>query len=118
MSHGTQDQYTTFLKEQHHASADLPVLVAVIYNIGAMLGGVVMGGLSEFIGRRRTVVTCALLALPIVPLFAFPSNIALLTALVTWLGPENRGASFGETLGPAEGALRRRSRVRERTSAG
>lgn len=178
MSHGTQDQYPTFLKEQHHASADLAVLVAVIYNIGALCGGVTIGAMSESIGRRKAVLWTTLLALPVVPLFAFSPSIGLLalgafimqflvqgawgvipahlselspdeirgfypgvtyqlgnllaainlplqtrladhydqnfglgmaivivpvlvlTALVTWLGPENRGAQLGEISAP------------------
>ena len=79
MSHGTQDLYPTFLKEQHGASPDTAVVVALIYNVGAFIGGAVMGAFSERIGRRATVVICALLALPVVPLFAFSSTIAMLT---------------------------------------
>jgi SHS family lactate transporter-like MFS transporter len=39
MSHGTQDLHPTFLEEQHGFSPDLTVLVAVIYNVGAIIGG-------------------------------------------------------------------------------
>ena len=78
MSHGTQDQYPTFLKEQHHYSANLAVLVAVIYNVGALIGGVTIGAWSQVVGRRRAVVTVTLLALPIVPLFAFSSTLGLI----------------------------------------
>jgi SHS family lactate transporter-like MFS transporter len=78
MSHGTQDQYPTFLKDGHGFSADTAVLVAVVYNIGALIGGVTMGALSESFGRKRTVILCAICALPIVPLFALPSALALL----------------------------------------
>jgi MFS family permease len=128
MSHGTQDQYPTFLKEQHRTSADLAVLVAVIYNLGALCGGMTIGALSQSIGRRKAVVWTTLLALPVVPLFAFSPTIGLLaainlplqtrlaghfdenfgmgmavvivpvlilTALVTWVVPENRKAELG-----------------------
>ncbi|HEX9343464.1 MAG TPA: MFS transporter [Actinomycetota bacterium] len=78
MSHGTQDQYPTFLKTQHHYSADLAVLVAVIYNLGALCGGITIGALSESIGRRKAVVWVTLLALPVVPLFAFSSVLGLI----------------------------------------
>ncbi len=79
MSHGTQDLYPTFLKAQHHASAGLAVVIAIIYNIGALIGGVIGGALSERFGRRRVVVVMALLALPVVPLFAFSASLGLLT---------------------------------------
>jgi SHS family lactate transporter-like MFS transporter len=70
MSHGTQDVYPTFLKEGLHFSADAALGIAVVYNIGAIVGGTVAGGLSQRFGRRRTIVVAAVLGLPIVPLFA------------------------------------------------
>jgi len=70
-SHGTQDLYPTFLQVQHHLSPQVVGAIAVIYNIGAILGGIVFGTLSEAIGRRRAIVIAALLALPVIPLWAF-----------------------------------------------
>jgi SHS family lactate transporter-like MFS transporter len=64
MSHGTQDQYPTFLKDGHGFSPDTAVLVAVVYNIGALIGGVTMDAFSEGFGRKRTVILCAVCALP------------------------------------------------------
>jgi SHS family lactate transporter-like MFS transporter len=78
MSHGVQDLYPTFLRMQHHATANQAVLVAIIYNIGAILGGALMGGLSERLGRRRAIIVSAALALPFVPLLGLPSSLALL----------------------------------------
>ena len=78
MSHGTQDVYPTFLKEGIHLSPTTATWIAVIYNIGAMIGGMTVGGLSQRFGRRRMIVVCALLGLPIVPLFAFSTTAALL----------------------------------------
>ena len=74
MSHGTQDVYPTFLKEGLHFSGDAALGIAVVYNIGAIIGGTVMGGVSQRAGRRRTIVFCALLGLPIVPLFALSTQ--------------------------------------------
>jgi MFS transporter, SHS family, lactate transporter len=79
MSHGTQDVYPTFLRVAHGASPDRAVAVAVIYNLGAVLGGTICGALSQRLGRRRTIILAAALALPVVPLFAFSSQLALLT---------------------------------------
>ncbi|HXZ02784.1 MAG TPA: MFS transporter [Stellaceae bacterium] len=77
-SHGTQDLYPTFLQVQHHLSPHAVGIIAVIYNIGAIIGGILCGSLSERIGRRRMIVICALLALPILPLWAFSSGAAML----------------------------------------
>ncbi|HEY2176486.1 MAG TPA: MFS transporter [Mycobacteriales bacterium] len=78
MSHGTQDIYPTFLKEGIHLSPTTATWIAVIYNIGAMIGGTVVGTLSERIGRRRAIIYFALLALPIVPLFALSTSAGML----------------------------------------
>jgi SHS family lactate transporter-like MFS transporter len=78
MSHGTQDIYPTFLKEGLNFSGDAALGIAVVYNIGAIVGGTLAGGLSQRFGRRRTIVVAALLGLPIVPLFAFSTAAAWL----------------------------------------
>ncbi len=77
-SHGTQDLYPTFLEVQHKLSAHAVGIIAVIYNIGAICGGLVFGSLSERFGRRRCIVVAALLSLPTLPLWAFSSSAVLL----------------------------------------
>jgi len=77
-SHGTQDLYPTFLQLQRHLSTHEVSAIAVVYNIGAILGGIVCGVISERFGRRRTIVLAALLALPILPLWVLPENAVLL----------------------------------------
>jgi SHS family lactate transporter-like MFS transporter len=80
MSHGTQDLYPTFLKVQHKFAAGLVTTLTVLLNMGAIVGGVIFGSLSERIGRRRAIVLAALLALPIIPLWAFSPTPMLLGA--------------------------------------
>ena len=78
MSHGTQDVYPTFLKATDHGGAGLSestaLVIAIVYNIGAICGGLFFGTQSERFGRRRTIAFCAVLGLPIVPLFALSST--------------------------------------------
>src|SRR4051794_2459405 len=74
MSHGTQDIYPTFLKEGLGFSADAALGIAVVYNLGAIVGGTIAGGLSQRFGRRRTIVVAALLGLPIVPIFVLSTT--------------------------------------------
>ena len=74
MSHGTQDVYPTFLKDGLGFSGDAALAIAVLYNIGAIIGGTLSGGISQRFGRRRTIVVAALLGLPIVPLFALSTT--------------------------------------------
>ena len=82
MSHGTQDVYPTFLKATDDGgaglSADTALVIAILYNVGAIVGGLVFGGLSERFGRRHTIVFCAVLGLPVVPIFAYSHAAGML----------------------------------------
>jgi SHS family lactate transporter-like MFS transporter len=78
MSHGTQDLYPTFLKTQRHFTPGTVSAIAVTYNIGALFGGIFFGWLSQRIGRRRAIVLAALLALPVIPLWAYGGSPLLL----------------------------------------
>jgi MFS transporter, SHS family, lactate transporter len=82
MSHGTQDVYPTFLSATQNQGAGLASTTAksivVIYNIGAIIGGLVFGALSQRFARRYTIVFCAVVGLPIVPLFAHSRTAAML----------------------------------------
>jgi SHS family lactate transporter-like MFS transporter len=73
-SHGTQDLYPTFLQVQHRLSPHEVGLIAVVYNIGAILGGISFGSLSERFGRRRIIITAAVLSLVVLPFWAFASG--------------------------------------------
>jgi len=77
-SHGTQDLYPTFLQVQHALSPHAVGTIAAIYNVGAILGGILCGSLSERIGRRRMIVIAALFSLPVLPLWAFAASPVLL----------------------------------------
>ena len=77
-SHGTQDLYPTFLQVEHKLSPHAVGIIAVIYNIGAICGGILFGTLSERFGRRRCIIIAALLSLPVIPLWAFSDSPAML----------------------------------------
>ena len=77
-SHGTQDLYPTFLERNLHFSPQTTGLIVIVYNIGALLGGIVFGSWSERIGRRRAIVIAALLAIPVIPLWAYSRTVPLL----------------------------------------
>lgn len=83
-SHGTQDVYPTFLQKNLQFTPKTVGLIAIVYNIGALAGGVIFGSWSERIGRRRAIVIAALLSLPAIPLFAF-SHTAPMLALGAFL---------------------------------
>jgi len=78
LSHGTQDLYPTFLQKNHQFSAHTVGFIAIIYNIGALLGGILFGTWSERIGRRRAIVIAAILAIPVIPLWAYSHTVPML----------------------------------------
>jgi SHS family lactate transporter-like MFS transporter len=70
-SHGTQDVYPTFLGTQAGLSSQTVGLIGVLYGFGSIAGGFVFGTLSERWGRKRAIVAAALLAIPVIPLYAY-----------------------------------------------
>jgi SHS family lactate transporter-like MFS transporter len=77
-SHGTQDLYPTFLKVEHGFSTGTVSVIAICYNIAAIMGALLAGTLSERFGRKRIIIIFAALALPVIPLWAFASGSVLL----------------------------------------
>jgi SHS family lactate transporter-like MFS transporter len=73
-SHGTQDLYPTFLQVQHKLKTEQVSVILIVMNIGAIIGGVTFGIWSQRIGRRRAIIIASLLALPIIPLWAFATD--------------------------------------------
>jgi SHS family lactate transporter-like MFS transporter len=70
-SHGTQDVYPTFLTVQAKLSPMTVGLIGVLYGLSSIAGGFFFGTLSETWGRKRTIVLAALLAIPVIPLYAY-----------------------------------------------
>lgn len=77
-SHGAQDLYPTFLEKNHKFTPHIVGLIAIIANIGALLGGICFGTWSEKIGRRKAVVIAALLSIPLIPLWAYSHTVPTL----------------------------------------
>lgn len=78
MSHGTQDLYPDFLKEVHHLSGIVVANIAIFYNIGAVIGAIIFGHLSQVAGRRKSMIAALALCLVIIPLWAFGGSLAVL----------------------------------------
>ena len=77
-SHGTQDLYPTFLKHDHGIRGVTLSAIAIVGNVGAVFGGIWFGSYSERVGRRRAIITAAVLSIPMIPLWAWSHSVVLL----------------------------------------
>jgi SHS family lactate transporter-like MFS transporter len=81
LSHGTQDLYPDFLKEVHKISSAMVANIAMIYNVGAVVGAILFGHISQVAGRRKGMIAALGLSLLMIPLWAFGSGFpAILVA--------------------------------------
>src|SRR4029078_10221972 len=71
MSHGTQDMYQTFLGEQRGYDVTQKAMTGIIYAVGEICGGTLVGHLSKKWGRRRSIALCCLLGIMLIPLWVF-----------------------------------------------
>ena len=80
ISHGTQDLYPTFLMQQRKFSQQGAALTTMMSMVGAMLGGLVIGYLSDLYGRRRAMVGAVIAAALMIPLWIAAPGTASLVA--------------------------------------
>jgi MFS transporter, SHS family, lactate transporter len=80
LSHGTQDLYPDFLKEVHKISAAMVANIAMIYNVGAVVGAIIFGHFSQVAGRRIGIAAALGLSLLMIPLWAFGSGLGVIIA--------------------------------------
>jgi SHS family lactate transporter-like MFS transporter len=86
LSHGTQDLYPDFLKSIPGVTAKyvlgMKALygIPILYNIGAILGALFFGQLSQKIGRRNSIMLALVISLLSIPAWAFGSTLGVLVA--------------------------------------
>jgi len=78
VSHGTQDLYPTFLEKFFGFGPRQRISINAFSAIGAIGGGVIFGLISDRIGRRRSMISALILAMLVIPLWAFAPSLALL----------------------------------------
>jgi len=78
ISHGTQDLYPTFLQKQRGLDSRTVATMALIYNVGALAGGLAFGHLSDRWGRRRSMAAAAIAGALLVPAWIYPGALAML----------------------------------------
>jgi SHS family lactate transporter-like MFS transporter len=84
LSHGTQDLYPDFLGTVHHISPANVSYITMLFNVGAVLGAILFGQLSQSIGRRYSMVASLGVSLLVIPMWAF-SHTATLLAIGAFL---------------------------------
>ncbi len=78
-SHGTQDLYPTFLEKNHAFGPRATGWITSVGNVGALLGGICFGTWSEKLGRRKAIVLASLLAIPMIPLWAWSHTVVMIS---------------------------------------
>lgn len=76
-SHGAIDLYPTFLKNQVQMSPARTSMISSIGNVGAFFGGILMGYISGFSGRRLTMMCTCILGASLLPAFLLPRGNVL-----------------------------------------
>ncbi|KAK4561449.1 hypothetical protein LTR86_004767 [Recurvomyces mirabilis] len=71
ISHGTQDLYPTFLKNQVGMNATQTTVVTVVGQIGALIGSTTLGYVSTFTGRRLTMMIGCIFGGALIPSYVF-----------------------------------------------
>src|ERR1700761_946894 len=94
LSHGTQDLYPDFLKTVHGFSNLVASNLAIFYNVGAILGALVIGHCSDRLGRRYGVMLALAISALSIPLWAFGSTMMML-ALGSFLMQFGVQGAFG-----------------------
>ena len=78
MSHGTQDMYQTFLGEQRGLSVRERSIIGIIYAVGAICGGILIGHFSQRFGRRRLIIITVICSIILIPAWVFSPGLAML----------------------------------------
>jgi SHS family lactate transporter-like MFS transporter len=80
MSHGTQDLYATFLERQRGFGVSQKSMITIVYAVGAICGGTIIGFLSQQWGRRRSIILSAVCGILLIPVWVFAPWTTLLIA--------------------------------------
>ncbi|OAA67114.1 sugar transporter family protein [Niveomyces insectorum RCEF 264] len=80
MSHGSQDLYPTLLSNQFGFSSNAVTVTQVVANLGAMLGGTVVGYASQIFGRRFSIVVMSVVGGALLYPYTFVTNKGVIAA--------------------------------------
>ncbi|KAF2968763.1 hypothetical protein GQX73_g4789 [Xylaria multiplex] len=85
-SHGSQDLFPTFLKNQVELGPTQVTIITVVGQIGSILGSTIVGYLSTFFGRRLSMMVCCIIGAALIPSYIFPRSMVLIaTTFIFWV---------------------------------
>ncbi|KAI1147801.1 carboxylic acid transporter [Nemania diffusa] len=77
-SHGSQDLYPTFLKNQVELGPTDVTVISVVGQVGALVGGGTIGYVSTFFGRRLSMIACCIIGAAVLPAYILPRSLSLI----------------------------------------
>jgi SHS family lactate transporter-like MFS transporter len=92
LSHGMQDLYPTFLQKQRGFDTHTTGMLAIVLNLGSIVGSIGLGFVAERIGRRRNLVLGCALVLPVIPLWVYATGLLPLALGAFLMGVAVQGA--------------------------
>jgi MFS transporter, SHS family, lactate transporter len=92
LSHGTQDLYPDFLKEIHRVLPSSIANIAILYNVGAVVGAIIFGALSQRVGRRKGMIAALGLCLLVIPMWAFGGSLVIVISAAVLMQMGVQGA--------------------------
>lgn len=82
-SHGSQDFFPTYLKNQVNLNATQVVIISVVGQLGSITGGTILGYISTYSGRRLIMLIACICGGALVPAYIIPRSMVLVaTAFV------------------------------------
>lgn len=79
-SHGSQDFYPTFLKNQVELGPTDVTVITVVGQIGSLIGATVIGYISTFSGRRLAMMVSCVFGGALVPAYVIPRDMSLVAS--------------------------------------
>ena len=79
-SHTSQDSYTTFMLTQKELNNSAASRASIIMKTGACVGGTIIGYISQWFGRRRSIICAAIMSAILIPAWILPTTERSLSA--------------------------------------
>ncbi|KAF2644515.1 carboxylic acid transport protein-like protein [Massarina eburnea CBS 473.64] len=79
-SHTSQDSYTTFMIASKELNSAAATRASILMKTGACVGGTIIGYISQWFGRRRSIIVAAIISACLIPAWILPTTERSLSA--------------------------------------